>query len=321
MDAAQAKKEAEMSKKTSVKMGPWDVCKKVFSEEDHKTMSFYDKSDLYFYDYNLAGLFVQENYLQSKPVAAKNDKKKLMSLVSKAADSIAQGDLVEKGIRSGMNWGLLPTAAVFCSVLPGEYMQGFLTGQIQFPAWLGKNSTQNKIDRIVSELQSHTRLSAGVSKRALNMDYGQRLRDHIVSPMVKDATEGVDIAVTNMNEYNLVREDLDGLLEVTQWPHAKDPMANVDSKTKAAFTRRYNKEGAPLPFAVQTTVTKKAKRAAGSQEEDWAEGDQEIEDDDEEGSDLESDAMIKMKKPAAPQKAAAKPPATTSKVKGKAKGK
>ena len=124
MEADQAKKEAEMNKKTSVKMGPWDVCKKVFNKEDHKTMSFYDKSDLYFYDYNLAGLFVQENYLQSKPAAAGGDKKKLMELVSKAADSIAQGDLVEKGTRSGMNWSLLPTAAVFCSVLPGEYMEG-----------------------------------------------------------------------------------------------------------------------------------------------------------------------------------------------------
>ena len=30
-------------------------------------MSFYDKSDLYFYDYNLAGLFVQENYLAVTP--------------------------------------------------------------------------------------------------------------------------------------------------------------------------------------------------------------------------------------------------------------
>ena len=124
MEASQAKKEAELGKKTSVKIGPWDVCKKVFNKEDHKMMSFFDKSDLYFYDYNLAGLFVQENYLQAKPAAAGGDKKKLMELVSKAADSMAQGDLVEKGVRSGMNWGLLPTAAVFCSVVPGEYMSG-----------------------------------------------------------------------------------------------------------------------------------------------------------------------------------------------------
>ena len=114
-----------MSKKTSVNMGPWDVCKKVFNKEDHKTMSFYDKSDLYFYDYNMAGLFVQENYLLAKPAAAGGDKKKLMELVSKAADSMAQGDLVEKAVRSGMNWCLLPTAAVFCSVIPGDYMSGW----------------------------------------------------------------------------------------------------------------------------------------------------------------------------------------------------
>ena len=44
MEADQAKKEAEQSKKTSIKGGPWDVCKKVFSQEDHKTMSFIDKS-------------------------------------------------------------------------------------------------------------------------------------------------------------------------------------------------------------------------------------------------------------------------------------
>ena len=124
MEAEQARREAEMSKKTSVKMGPWDVCKKVFNKEDHKAMSFDDKSDLFFYDYNLAGLFIQENYLQAKPTVAGADKKKLMELVSKAADSMAQGDLVETEVRRSMNWGLLPTAAVFCSVLPGEYMSG-----------------------------------------------------------------------------------------------------------------------------------------------------------------------------------------------------
>ena len=122
MEAWQAKKEAEMGKKTSVKMGPWDVCKKVFSKEDHKTMSFCDKSDLYFYDYNLAGLFVHENYLSSNPAGA--DGHKLMECVSKAADSISQGDIVEKEIKSRMNWSLLPSAALVSSVMPGEYMSG-----------------------------------------------------------------------------------------------------------------------------------------------------------------------------------------------------
>ena len=127
MEAIQATKQAEMNKKTSVKMGPWDVCKRVFDKESHKTMSFYNKYDLYFFDYNLAGLFVQENYLLSKPSAAGGKKKKLMEQVSKAADAMAQGDLVENVIRSSMNWSLLPTASVFCSVLPGQYMEGIIS--------------------------------------------------------------------------------------------------------------------------------------------------------------------------------------------------
>merc|ERR1712105_253746 len=121
-----------------------------------------------------------------------------------------------------------------------------------------------------------------------------------------------------------LREDLDGLLEVTQWPDKAEALHNVDSKTKAAFTRRYNKEGAPLPFAVQTNVTKKAKVAASSQEGDtWGEEEEEAEEEEDGGSDLENDAMIKAKKPAAAKKTGSKGEAGPSKAKGKgpAKGK
>jgi len=312
MEADQAKKEAAMSKKTSIKVGPWDVCKKVFNKEDHKTMSFFDKSDLYFHDYNLAGLFVQENYLQAKPAAANGDKKKLMQLVSKAADSMAEGDLVEKGIRSNMNWGLLPTAAVFCSVVPGDYMSGFLTGQIQFPSWLGKNSKRSKVDRILQELQMHTRLSAGVSKGSLALDYGQVLRNHIIAPLVKEGAEGVDKAVTNMGDYSLLREDLDGLLEVTQWPDKPDPLRSVDSKTKAAFTRKYNKEGVALPYSIATTVSKK--KGGGGEDMMMGEEGDEAEEEDDDGDNVEKDASIKMKKAKAPAK---KDESGSSKGKGK----
>ena len=70
VDAASAKKEAEKSKKTSIKVGPFDVVRKVFSASEHKNMSLFDKSDLFFQDYSLGPLFTQENYLLSKPKAA-----------------------------------------------------------------------------------------------------------------------------------------------------------------------------------------------------------------------------------------------------------
>lgn len=50
-----------------MKIGPYDVVRKVFSAEEHKTMSLYDKCDLFFHDYSLGPLFVQQNYLHVAP--------------------------------------------------------------------------------------------------------------------------------------------------------------------------------------------------------------------------------------------------------------
>lgn len=62
-DAAKARKD--------MKMGPFDVCRKVFAAgEETAHMSLLDKSDLFFHDYSLAPLFVQENYLNVRPAAA-----------------------------------------------------------------------------------------------------------------------------------------------------------------------------------------------------------------------------------------------------------
>ncbi len=48
--------------------------------------------------------------------------------------------------------------AIYSSVIPGEVMRGNLPQMVQFPQWLGKNSTRNKTDRIIQELRTHMRL-------------------------------------------------------------------------------------------------------------------------------------------------------------------
>lgn len=110
-------------------------------------------------------------------------------LLSKTADSISDGDLVDRQIRSRQNWSLLPTQvyniliivntlvlyhkpiykllcslyrsvcvrlqAIYASVLPGELMRGYMSHFPTFPSWLGKNSSTTKHSRIVQELASH----------------------------------------------------------------------------------------------------------------------------------------------------------------------
>ena len=126
-----------------------------------------------------------------------------------------------------MAWSLLPVEAMFASVIPGQLMEGRIAGQINFPSWLGKNSRQNKMDRLLQELQLHMRLKISASKRALNLDYLPHVINSIVGPLRRDASQGVDASVKAMESYDLMREDLDSLLEVGQWPNRPEIMAGI----------------------------------------------------------------------------------------------
>lgn len=53
--------------KKDLKLGPWEVVRKVFSAEEHKNMTLNDKADLFFHDYSMGPLFVQQNYLMVAP--------------------------------------------------------------------------------------------------------------------------------------------------------------------------------------------------------------------------------------------------------------
>ena len=44
------------------KLGPFDVTKIAFNADEQKNMSLNEKIGLYFHDYNIAPLFIQENY-------------------------------------------------------------------------------------------------------------------------------------------------------------------------------------------------------------------------------------------------------------------
>lgn len=74
------------------------------------------------------------------------------------ADSLSLGDLVESRIRTKNAWSMLPIQAMYSSVLPGEYMSGSFTGQINFPGWLGKYSKTSKRKRMAQEIHDHTRI-------------------------------------------------------------------------------------------------------------------------------------------------------------------
>lgn len=127
------------------------------------------------------------------------------------------------------------------------------------------------------------------------MEYAPYLLSAIVRPLREEGVDGVAKALEVMREYRLSREDIDGLIELSAWPGAKNPMDVVDSKVKAALTRAYNKEA--LAFV---PIKKKAK---ADDEEDLL-GEEEggsASADEEEDDKLDNDAMIKQKKKVEPK--------------------
>uniref|UniRef100_A0A673FP95 Replication factor C subunit 1 n=1 Tax=Sinocyclocheilus rhinocerous TaxID=307959 RepID=A0A673FP95_9TELE len=256
----QAKADANNAKK-DMKLGPFDVCRKVFaSGEETAHMSLIDKSDLFFHDYSLAPLFVQENYLHVRPAAAGGNLKNHLVLLSKTADSICDGDLVDKQIRSRQAWSLLPTQAIYASVLPGELMRGYMSQFPTFPSWLGKFSSAGKHRRIIQELASHMSLKTLSSKEAMNLDYLPYLRSAILESLQSQGSEGASQSVKLMDDYDIIKEDVDNMMEISMWGGQPDPYSKLDSKVKAAFTRAYNKESHLTPYSLQ--VVKKSRKGA-----------------------------------------------------------
>lgn len=258
--------------KTSIRKSPFDVVRKVFQPFDgRRELSLREKSDLFFTDYSLMPLFVQENYLQVKPVnntgTAPLSKIQLLEKVSSAADSIAQGDLVSRIIRSDQGWQLLPTQAIFSSVLPGEHMRGCMNLP-EFPQWLGNNSKTSKTDRILQQLVSHSVLNCSCNKTEFLLDYSPLLSASLTAPLTNNGDkEGPSKVVERLKDYDLTREDWEDVIELNSYSGRVSVLSTIDSKVKATFTKLYNKEDIKLPYSVMT-VSKKRGRGSLEEEEE-----------------------------------------------------
>lgn len=151
MDFDQSKKMSKSWEKQLI-LKPWDIVNKIlgggmFASSSVSTLN--DKIELYFNDHEFSSLMLQENYLATQPILAnpysgKEKGLKLLELSDSAAESISDGDLVDRMIHgSQQQWSLMPTHAVFSFVRPASFMSGSLAGnQTRFTSWLGNNSKQ-----------------------------------------------------------------------------------------------------------------------------------------------------------------------------------
>lgn len=229
-----------------VVLKPWDICHKLlggglFASSSKATLN--DKIELYFNDHDFTPLMIQENYLDTKPgLAAKEhhpreQRLKALQLVDQAAESISDGDLVDRMIHgSQQQWSLMPTHAVFSSVRPASFVWGMMTGQTRFSQWLGNNSKQTKLIRYVKEIQSHMRLRSSGDRHEIRQQYLPVLWTRMIKRLEVDGKDCVEEVIELMDSYFLTKDDFDYMLELGLGPQAESNVT-LASQTKATFTR------------------------------------------------------------------------------------
>lgn len=149
MDFEKGKKMSQSWEKNII-LKPWDIVGKILGGgmfASSSTSGLNEKIELYFNDHEFSSLMLQENYLGTSPIIAnaysgKERDLKRLELTDKAAESISDGDLVDRMIHgSQQQWSLMPTHAVFSFVRPASFVSGSLAGnQTRFTSWLGNNS-------------------------------------------------------------------------------------------------------------------------------------------------------------------------------------
>ncbi|KAJ6442001.1 chromosome transmission fidelity factor [Purpureocillium lavendulum] len=304
-----------------VVLKPWDICQKMlagglFAPASKATLN--DKIELYFNDHEFSFLMIQENYLRTKPMALngkgytkREENLKALELFDNAAQSISDGDLVDRMIHGPQqHWSLMPTHAVFSTVRPASFIAGQLMGT-NFTSWLGNFSKTGKLGRYVREIHSHMRLKSSGDHNEIRQEYMPVLWNQMVNRLQNEGTDCVEDVIELMDSYFLTRDDFDAIQELGVGPMTEDKV-NIETKTKAAFTRTYNAMNHPVPFMKASNVIAPKKQTKEApdleeaiEEEDEADVAEPVEVDDDE-IDFKKDKYIKQPKAKKPAKKASK---------------
>lgn len=271
-----------------------------------------DKIEMYFNDIDFTPLMIQENYLLTRPNGALSPADHLKR-VAEAADDISLSDQINSLIRSSeQQWSLLPFHAVMSTVKPSMAVNGGLQARVNFTSWLGNNSKTMKYQRLLQELQYHTRLRTSTSKTELRLDYMPVFCERLTVPLLDNGEEGIAEVVDTMDHYYMSREDWDTVLDFGVGNNkGADIVKKIPTKVKSAFTRKYN--SAQHPVAIYKTGNSVGGGQAKKQnvdfedvvEDDTAKDDEEPEAGDSDAIDAKKDKLIKEVKPKKPVKKAA----------------
>lgn len=207
--------------------GTFEIAAEMFQRK-----SIDEKTQLYFEDYSLMPLFVQENYIKFNFLSLKD------LLIS--SESISYSDILDARIHgTEQEWSLMPYHAFYSCIYPTK--SKVLQKRIDFPLFLGQNSKMNKNLRLLSEITSH--LKTKITRK----DFRKYGADLLYQIFIKKLSEGnISEVISILIETELMKEDLINIGDIL----GKDQMKGIPTKIKTAFTKEYKKLFRVLPYSV-----------------------------------------------------------------------
>ncbi|KAG0240891.1 hypothetical protein BGW41_006547 [Actinomortierella wolfii] len=295
-----------------VALNPFKITETLLTNSSYRGLSFADKFELYFHDYQLSPLMIQENYLRTTPVEGDE-----LEQICKAAESISDSDMVDRMIHgTAQHWSLMNVHAAFSCVVPAFHMHGKIrpTGYgppVSFPSYLGQLSKTGKYMRLLRDIQMKMRLRVTADKNEIRQSYLPTLVPAMTRPLIEKHEEGISDVIDIMHCYYLNKEDWDAALELALsfngTSDGKAILEKIPSKVKSALTREYNKGDHRMAFAKASVPLRGGRGSGGggaSQESpdnlDVVEADsvepEEEQADGDDDDDIEKDKNIKQKK-------------------------
>ncbi|KAG4980033.1 hypothetical protein JHK84_033609 [Glycine max] len=264
-------------------ISPFTAVDKLFGFNAGK-LKMDERINLSMSDPDLVPLIIQENYINYRPsMAGKDDSGiKRMNLIARAAESIADGDIVNVQIRRYRQWQLSQTSSVATSIIPASLLHGqreiLEQGERnfnRFGGWLGKNSTMGKNLRLLDDLHVHILASRESSSGSLDAsilcttDLGYNLvwdtiRMEYLTLLLKQMTEtlrtlpkaeAVQQVVEFMNTYSISQEDFDTIVELSKFKGHPNPLDGIQPAVKSALTKEYKEQSTSRVVRVADLIT------------------------------------------------------------------
>lgn len=269
--------------------------------------SLNDKLDYYFQDHSIVPLMVAENYIKSLPAPVQKESAaplrewKHLHAIAQASNSISDSDLIESLMRGAQqHWSLLPHHGIASTIRPCSLTYGGHSSFPAFPSFLGQNSKRMRLQRQLVELQTHLRLRTTGSKDDVRQSYVSGLLGQVVDPLLDRGQEGIRDAMQAMDEYYLMPQDRETLVELELTHGREDRLKKLPASAKSAWTRAYNAATHPVAFQPGATGAAPKARALASEsipDNEEAYVDDEPDDVDDQPKDDQRDALIRPTKP------------------------